>query len=331
MHILNFIIFFLFSVFLSQENYAAEKNELYLVVGNCRREGAINIWWKHIVGNQTDFTHKNTYNGKATTLDIESSAISGVPHIQADAKTYNPGSQCIRSIFMELFPSIDIRQIGVTKGAGNNPEKELEKMKLLPNVIRNFSLYMFPGSLLEIEHVPHFTLFDSNFYVRCVSYLKEENPFHLFISPLFMENLKSKKIIDPSHKLEYWEQVKAQKLSQKWTEENTNTVIAEAAESHPLLLQALINIQQFIGFNEVQFHKRIDTEIEDYEKDAGKFHASFHNTLSSVVAQEFCLLSQHDLIKNFLEQSGFEKVHIAHQDNKYNGRKKVWMITAIKR
>lgn len=333
MYKINWFIALMFSLWLPLDSCAMEsqKDDLYLVVGNSRKEGKVNIWWKRIMGNETDFTHRSTFEGKATTLDLEPCALTELPHIQADAKTYNPGSPCIRAVFMELIPSIGVDTFGFVKEECRDAEGELTKLRLMPDIIRNLSLYMPSGATLEIEHLPHFTLLDSNFYAKFISYLRRKNPFHAFLSPVFMENLKVRDYLGAEQKIAYWSKVREQKLILGWSLEDANTIISEAARSHPILLEALSRVQQLLGINSESFNSRINADIKLYEKSPQKYFGMFHNALSSVVAQEFCLLSQQGAIKEFLEKKGFTNTLIQHQDNRYNGRKNVWMISAVKK
>lgn len=333
MHLIPYLMLFLSILGMTQTNYAMESaaENLYLVVGNSRKEGDVNFWWKRIMGSETHFTHKATFAGKATSLDIEPCAIADVAHIQADAKTYNPGSQRIQAVFMELFPSINIKIFGSTEYIIDDAQAELIMLRLLPDVVSNLSRYMIPGATLEIEHIPHFTLTDPKFYAECSSYLKRKNPFHAFLSPLFNENLKARNYQGVERKVEYWQEVKDKKLSDGWAVGNVNAIIHEAVETHPWILQALCNVQRLLDLAEEPFNKKINAEIALFENNQQRFSATFHNSLSSVVAQEFCLLSQQDAIKGFLEKKGFENISIDHQNNPYNGRKNVWIIAAAKK
>lgn len=350
MSIVNRSLFFLFIVFsapswgmeselepskssnltLQMSEPKADK-ELYLVVGSTRKESYVNPFAKKIFGDTVDFTHQNTFNGKATTLDICPSAILDVPHIQADALSYKPGPNAvIRAIFTELFPSIYLtsQQVSRTKNEKRDPKEVWSEMMLMPETIRNLAQYMTEGATLEIEHLPFTSFYEMGYYVQAVSTLRKYNPFHGFLSPFFMENLEARNHLGIDAKVAFWKTIlDAKKSFMPWNDEAAGSGVDEAIKSHPKLLQAIQNIAILLPNEQVE--ARLNIEFNLYQTNPAQFFSSlFRGSLSEFIASEFTMLSQQDLIKAFLERNGFKDVRVERKDNPYNNRKNVWMISA---
>lgn len=327
--ILSSILIVSHSLFASECIIQDEKTpkSLHLIVGSTRSKESISLWREKITGSGNDFTHKNTFEGKAISLDIfPSHADSMLPHIQADARTFIPRIK-IDAVYMELFPSIDVHTLGKTQASGNT-ENKIKQMMSMPDAIKNLAQYMNPRAKLEIEHIPYITLLDEKFYVAAVSYLRKENPFNCFLSPLFIENLEARKQIGLDSKISYWNEIRRDCLERrKWSPDDTSGIIHEAVISHHFLLRAIDNIKNLLSLDSNAIEKRLEFEHIEYVKNPVDFLSQKSGSLISTIAEEFSTLSQEELVCSFLKVNGFEDIFVIRQDSIVNGRRNVWIIS----
>ncbi len=208
---------------------------LYLVIGSTRSGGALINYWELITGKETDFTHRKTFNGKATTLNICPSKIRSLPHIQADALIYNPGRRGpIHAAFFELFPSI--KDASITLNAGNADEIILTKLSYMPHALSNIGRHMCPGATLEIEHIPNIVMLSVSFYLQYAPRLKGSDPFNFYLSPLHIEALGSFKY-EGSELEGYWEATKMALMKDEQWDPGTSDAVERREDG----LQRLIN------------------------------------------------------------------------------------------
>ncbi len=89
---------------------ASTADELNLVVGSNRTPGQLNNQYleSYHHGTEMDFTHRRTFDGRATTIDLRPD--NGIErHIPlADFCSFTP-KQKIGAVLMELFPSRGVR------------------------------------------------------------------------------------------------------------------------------------------------------------------------------------------------------------------------------
>ncbi len=204
-------------------------------------------------------------------------------------------------------------------------------MMLMPNTVRNLSQYMKEGDSLEIEHLPFISCFDFKIYHSSAITFRKYNPFHGILSPFFMENMDARNHVGVDGKVAYWRSVKERKVSFfPWDEETSGGLIHEATCSHHLILQAIQNIETLLPIDQ-KFQARLNIENNLYKANPRNFFSNvFIGSLSELIAMEFTVLNQQDSIKAFLERNGFKEVKVERRDNSYNGRKNVWMISAIR-
>lgn len=320
---------------LTLDSQGEEKEGLYLVVGSTRAAEEVSPYWQKIIGGGTDFTHKNTYGGKAITLNVLRSKIKGLPHIKADATTYNPGRQGpIQAVFFELFPSLQNRGESFKAVSLNTPEQhkqEVSNLHLMPNAIVNLAKYMPQGASLDIEHIPHIASLPPHLRTL-VPMLRNTNPFSWYLSPLHMEALESLKFQDENKQEIYWKVIKALKMrDEHWDEETATSLIDEARTCLPSFRSAIHNLKILLSMNEEEFEQTLAKEVTLYKQDRSSFFSKeLPDSLSFVIAQEACMLMHGGFMMDFLKKHGFENVDVGRKDNPYNGRENVWMISAIR-
>jgi hypothetical protein len=311
-----------------------KENKLHLVVGSSRKTSTyINPYAEKIFGKDIDLTHRKTFNGQAITLDLRTSSDGELPHIQGDACSYTPSEGTrFRAVFMELFPSIrtssrvEIRYPKPGKEAG----QELSDLMLMPHAIQNLSKYMKEGDSIEIEHLPLLTSLGFTVYHEIAATLKKYNPFHGILSPFFMENMNARNYEGIKEKVAYWKLVRERKVSfLQWDEETSKAIMGEAIRNHVFVLQAIQNIKTLLPTEQIQ--QRLNIEFNIYKANPNDFFSQrFVGSLSELIAWEFTMLSQQDSLKNFFKRNGFGGVKIERKDNPYNGRRNVWMISAMR-
>lgn len=346
----------LFTVFFTQHVFASSKKpleEIYLVVGSPRCAGQISSWYKRMTdGQEQDFTHRKTFNGLATTLDIcpLKDRTENFKHICADARNYKPSAnQIIGNVYLELFPGIDVNTVGMTQGKGDS-EQEFKTLNLMPDVIKNLSQYMKKGATLELEHLAHFSLTAAYAYPQMSQYFKKENPFHFFVSPLLMDSYESISHQGVPNKLAFWKKAKEDIMktieeqvaghgsisSGLTVEKIADQIIGEFTQEAVTVLKAMTNLASLIGISEEGIYKLLSLEIAKYKKAIRNFPnqnenlKGFEESLSCFVAQELYMIAQTPLIIDLLQKYGFEDVKISHRNNPYNGRKNVLFISAVR-
>jgi hypothetical protein len=150
----------------------AEKEDLYLIVGSVRVNQASGPVLARMLhdGEDLDCTHKQTWEGKATTFDLLPARNSCGPHIVGDATTYDFTRYNIKKVYIErLFTLGDEAVLG-------------ENGNLIGAVIKNLKNNMESGATLEIELDPCYS-FRSHFEDELMNeadldVLRRANPFH---------------------------------------------------------------------------------------------------------------------------------------------------------
>ncbi len=341
-------------------------DELYLVVGSNRIEGEISNPYleSYRYNSETDFSHQDTFDGKATTLDLYPDV--GVPnHIPAtDACAYVP-SKPIAEVFMENFPSwgardvMNLQRLNVTMHPELSVEihKEFQKQTsmcppivqaiiqtrmfidlntpctidplLMPRAIKNLRKHMRSGAKLYIEHMPLFSL---------PAEKKGKNPFSLYVYPLFPDLLKAVTVTDAE---QVWYDAGERLYRLDIPLESIRSIILEGKEKQELCKKAIELVQVAMANATGKFYFERNTYFEQLNKEINSFstnflgkQAQFQQSLSVVIALELERLEQSradSSINQFLQSQGFTNIQQERVDrNPFNGRSNSWMITAIK-
>jgi len=307
--------------------HAMEREPESLVVGSTREAQFVGFWWEKMQGKGGDFSHRQTFGGKAVSLDLKKCSLKKLPHRIADARTYKPKGQ-IKHVFMELFPSsVEADKIGTATHGANDLELALTQLLLMPDVIKNLASYMEPGCTLEIEHIPHSAYISG--YENTFSLFQSANPFHSFISPYALDALRARNIDfrnDMESYSKYWDEIK------KKEPKECEGLINVSAISVAYIKRAIEHIEKYTKFKSKTIEERINEEIVLCEQLGWPEFLDTKGPISIItcITQIASIFEQEESIISFLEANGFKDVKIEIKDNDYNQRKNVFMISAIK-
>lgn len=338
-NIIKFLFIVVSSAFVVETVMAMEQgNEpLYLVVGSTRKEALLSPWRKAIYkSDNQDFSHINTFSGKATTIDLfpcELKEVPELPHIQTNILTFTP-ERPIGGVFMELLPSSDVTYKGKKKEviSSENIEEQTNKLLFLPNVINHIARYMIPGSTLAIEQQPIIVGSNNiNFYLKMMPLCAVANPFTHVLSPLYYETFKA--YLKPEEKRNnYWARVNNALITKYPNQEvsEVRDLVAYAQESVSFLTQAIEAVQKLLpNISKEKIQNRISSEMAIYEKKQETFDLS--QMLLGTIIEEMHMIMFQERVKEFLVEAGFEAIEVKRVEiNPYNGRKNSWIISAVK-
>jgi hypothetical protein len=190
-----------------------QKINISLVIGSDRSSADFNdevstfppyVW--DLWGRDVDFSHVNTFNGKAVTMDLNKCAISGAKHIIGNAQTFNfAGIYNIQRVFIERFPTSNLQPttetiLGVRSGANNDSvssstsptnfnqfDQNIRYANALSQVVEQVAQAMKSKAILEIEWDPYTCCHEVNSF-EIMKQLNEYNPFNgFYIRRLMME------------------------------------------------------------------------------------------------------------------------------------------------
>ncbi len=203
---------------------------------------------------------------------------------------------------------------------------------LMPDTIKNLAQFMQENGLLEIEHIPYVDIRPLKIASLVVERLREKNPFHLDVLPVFIELLQSS--LDPAKRSTIWEETR-QKLKEKEIQEaQIGALIAEAAANEDFCEMAITNVRRLLvekGFTAELFTAQLEDDIRVLSVDFSDQY--FTNSLASVIAVEMYMLQNqadpNSGIQKFLRDNGFTDVTINRiAVNTFNGRQNPWIISA---
>jgi hypothetical protein len=208
-------------------------------------------------------------------------------------------------------------------------QKPVIDQTLMPDTIKNLAQYMRENGLLEIEHIPYTDIRPLKISPSVATYLSERNPFHLNVSPVFIELLQSS--LNPVKGSTIWEETRC-KLREK--EIQIDGLIAEAVANESFCEAAITNIRGLLGekgFTAEFFTAQLEEDIRMLSVDFNEQY--FTNSLASVIAVEMYMLqNQADPssgIQKFLRDNGFTDVTMNRiAVNTFNGRQNPWIISA---
>ncbi len=334
-------------------NIDTSEDGLYIVACSARKEQAIlNPWMKRLYGTKGEFSHRKTWKGKVTTVDIRSTDISGLSHIKRDLRYFIPDKP-VRAIFFELPPAFNDQVDQETSRLSvEKPLEEDNHLLLFPEMLRNMARYMSAGAPLIIEHQPFILYLRADKYFPKKEELLEKNPFLEVMSPYFLDNLyfyhefikarttKSSEDLN-SLQLRYMEtitkKIRDDFLSLNYSQEIIGKFIAlfkkDFAQGTHSIVQTLIN-KHIIWYDipPEKLDEMLTHESGRYKKDPKEFLTKvFNGSFSAALALHIGIMEKLPYIVKFLEKNGFEKVGFnMGADNPLNGRKDVWLITAYR-
>lgn len=310
----------LFSIIFSITSHAmglSENDSIPLIVGSYGKQEPMNFWLKCMVGDGKDFSHKETFNGNGYTLDINSSFTNSKKHFKCSAINFTPKFK-LSKLYFELFPSVDIY-------SGND-----ESLIYLPLAIKNLTKFLEDGAVLEMEHFPFISLGGKELYDDSTfKTLRTMNPFHNFMTEYFIEMLD---IVSSSKNKDELNELK-NKFIKKFVKKDVSYEMETSMKCIEMAIQHIKKVaSNRIKNFESEFDKRIEEEFSIIKENGlTSFFSSKDNSLNNLIAAISCVGSifhNMDEMKNFLGKLGYKDVTIECKDNKYNGRKNVFMISA---
>eukprot|EP00981_Chlorochromonas_danica_P005306 scaffold1058_cov155-Ochromonas_danica.AAC.51 len=306
------------------------KEEISLVVGSFRQLKPIPSYLlDQIYGNKVDLTHRKSFGCRAVTIDNHDCPFPS-RHIIGDASSYDFHTLYnIKHVLLERLP---------TCGEQNN---KLLLDLLTDNVtgrsIEQLSKAMLPGATLEIEWDPYVAL--GNFTDQNFDSLLKANPFHAFVHQNVFYAATSE-ILDPETKAglkvpeltgtpEFIARVReAAVLLRKEIEYYHNA----GADSPATFLKAVSGVQ----YRDLPVER--DGTMVRMQFEDGTYRDGFVCTQTSFTRECFynflcasmAVQRNTPLVKKYLESVDFQDVKVERRTNEHNGRKHVWMVTAIK-
>ena len=138
------------------------KQDLYLVVASRRYQGAsFGHYIDQVYGHSdTDLTHINTFNGKATTMDLLDSALPSFAHIKDDATQFDFfGRYDVKKVLIEQFPTLTENFSNRDfSNASPKQSRQITKVNYMGSCIEQISKAMKPGAQMDIEWLPYLCL-----------------------------------------------------------------------------------------------------------------------------------------------------------------------------
>ena len=180
----------------AMEPTAEPKTPLYLVVGSVRTSKMKERFphaqlWKE---DKADLTHLKTYNGKATTLDLQKSDLPNAKHLVGDVRTYDFSKHIIAAAYLERLQTLrtmNLEQLAcVPMGSERKYMVPQNYKNHMGDCIISTRRYMAPGSTIKIHWQPDICLYlpDGQTPVSlCDKQSVKVNPFAGFINIALMD------------------------------------------------------------------------------------------------------------------------------------------------
>lgn len=352
--------------FVTFSSFAMEKESLYLIVGSKRNTTLQNAFpiemlWQE---KKADLSHIHTYDGKATTMDIQNSAIPIARHIVADATSYKFEKNTIKAAYIERMPTSDVFYTDVVL-------KENTLDSYLGKCIENISKGMKEDGLLEIEWDPYIGFLCNDPHNIKDIYnenLTKKNPFtistdinlalssvEMACSPSFsFENNAPQEFIMYATKLS--EKIKQLLCFYEKQNVGTQDLLKNRLKEEIWLLKVLItsNIKVLLSSGPASSLKLFSEAIKDFcviptqdSSMVGKFLYTLHNgkiyhgnvydknTFLSDTFFKFILCDAFieyngKYVEEFMKDKNFKNISIERTTSPRNHRTNVWIIRANK-
>lgn len=162
-----------------------KKKSLYLVAGSVRKSTLQTTFpfqqlWKE---GQADLSHTQTYQKKATTMDIEKSKLPDQNHIIGSVHSYDFNDYVIKAAYLERLPTFEYMKMQ------DGSYKVDSEKNYLGESIQNIGKAMKQGAKIEIEWHPYLKLPRKDMHEITSIFDEEEtkkNPFTATIDPFLM-------------------------------------------------------------------------------------------------------------------------------------------------
>lgn len=340
------------------------KQDLYLVVGSDREAGMPPTGvFSTMHGLDVDMSHANTFEGKATTMDLHPSCIAGAKHLVGNAQTFDFEKKYnIRHAFLERLPTSP--DASIMSGRDSGAIRGLFSENIVGLCIEQISKAMRSGAILDIEWDPYLTLWSADEAVTadCI----RKNPFQGFfelnvalqsvvllhgdVNPLTADILTRALALSEKvrEKLEFYHQQGAsdtyeQLLRKVYWEVRiiqnmcgNNSMVHLGCDLQKDSIDNFVAAAQsafFENFPKRSVGKRVRVVVQGEPERIGIVYSvptflqsSVLNFILSKIAAE----NNSPYAKTYLESVGFADVSIASGTNIHNGRNNVWMIHAVK-
>jgi hypothetical protein len=362
--------------------YSAASDDLYLVIGSSRVEGlnllkSNEITKKLLYSEDIDATHRSTFGGRATTLDLLDSKTPNLPHIVGDASSYDFSNYSIRAVFIERIPTFI------------EPDQNVEDSNLLGLIINNVARHMVSGATLEIELDPFVDFFLEDIPPDEFIDTVKNNPFNgwynyrvayyglmlSYSNVVLQKSLESeiskipnistekkKAILEAVEQIKLWV-TKTSIETELSTKEIYTRLAQEMSIYQELYKKSSEDVTKYVALkhsvystNEnfsFSFFYRSFLESPDNDKDVSSpkfilyeypkgsglekskhqlvdifqfFEGTFSNRLLGILSVE----RNKRFIIQELERRGFKDITFDFTNNRHNGRRNIWMISAIK-
>ena len=226
-------------------------DDLYLVIGSSRVEtldlsDSNEITNKLHNSNEIDLTHRSTFGGRATTIDLLDSGIPSLSHIVGDASNYDFSNYSIKAAFIERIPTF------IESG------ESIEDSNLLGHIIENVAAHMPSGATLEIELDPFVHFYLEDISPDELNNTVKKNPFngwHNFHVAYYSLMLSSSKVI----------------LEKSLESEISNLTVS--TEPKKAILEATEQVKQWVKKTSVEtnlsaeeIHTRLAQEMSIYKE-----------------------------------------------------------------
>jgi len=350
--------------FVTVLSYGMEEEGLYLVIGSTRNSvvkttfPTQQLWQEE----EADLSHIKTYGGKAITMDIKKSVISGAKHIIGDASVYQFGKNEVKAAYFERLPTINMYKINV------------EEENYLGNCIKNVGKAMEKEAKIEIEwHPCLFLVPEKNINEINTMYNEDFNQRNPFTAGLFIRlvilafELACRDSLECNPAQFYSSQFIdcASKFSKKikemicfYEKENmgTKALLNNRLDEEVKLFKHLICTEEKVLLASgptaslEKFSKAIASFLSIDTHDSSKVgvFCSFkqdNELFSGILYDKNLFLSESFLnfvlsdvavehnsayVKEFMKDNGFKDISIERTTSLRNGRKNVWIVKGTK-
>lgn len=305
-----------------------KKIELNLVVGSTRKN---NQWGTSfsLLSDVTncDASHRTSFNGIATTMDIEQCDLENETHIVGDAEKFSFDKYDIKAAYLERLPTFTDK----SKAKGFSVDDMLKSQNaIISNIINNLSLAMKKGAKLELEYQPYLTTV-SCFSRAQVEELHKTNPFHGVLNLTgFLEIMKDMLETSEHHLHPGLIATRPQQISGLFNFYAQQNVLHESLikqNSAYTTLGSGFNILRTRCIEEIE---HIVTILKRKPVDSNAIANVTENGIIGLVLYDLAVLENFPYIQNYFENNGFENVSMTRTTSPHNQRKNIWLISADK-
>jgi hypothetical protein len=336
--------------------------DLYLVMGSERMlTSIVPPFVKEHQGILVKLTHDTTFGGKATTMDLNASQVTGAKHIVADASTFDfvKNKFNIKQLFCERLP---------TAAGDINDAMSYRTNNLTGKCIQNAAKSMQPGAKIDIEWEPFSSMVDMT---------REQLHESMTLNP-FQGFQPSKTALQSIYHLYAGGEGAASEEVSEWAELQLSefeyyvdhgmsgsieelvarvfweyTILIEMRKQprgspilidfHPMrdstekfvstaqsfLIHPSLRSQKDGTYVTIAHPTKPSSTVKGYvfhDPEAAVINKSLMNFMNNNIA----VRTNTPYVVQFMQKAGFGEVTVERRINEHNGRQNVWMISAVK-